>query len=160
MCCRERLREIVFDKIEILSSEPALNCTNTLCLDEVSKYFVWSDPRLVQVALVFHTLIVVHRVHCCEKQFACSFFGTPSSWDQSTSDYWMHFTYFSDVVDVLGRVLRQQYIVLQCRINEITSWKSLNCSEIQEVFRRVRVQNQIETFSLILLTLHEKISHR
>ena len=30
---------IVSDKTAILSSERALNCTHTLCLDEVSKYF-------------------------------------------------------------------------------------------------------------------------
>ena len=38
MRCRERLRVIVFDKIGILSSERALNCTKTLYFDEVSKY--------------------------------------------------------------------------------------------------------------------------
>ena len=38
LCCRERLRVIVFDETAILSSERALNCTNTLCFDEVSKY--------------------------------------------------------------------------------------------------------------------------
>ena len=39
VCCRERLRVILFDKIAILSSEQVLNCTNTKCFDEVSKYF-------------------------------------------------------------------------------------------------------------------------
>ena len=29
-----------------------------------------------------------------------------------------------DVVDVIGEVVRQQYIVLQCKINESTSWMS------------------------------------
>ena len=38
VCCRERLRVIVFDKTAILSSERDLKCTNTLCFDEVSKY--------------------------------------------------------------------------------------------------------------------------
>ena len=65
---------------------------------------------------------------------------TSSSWDQSTSDYWMYSTCINDVIDVLGEVLWQQYSVLQCRINEITSWMHLNCSEIQEVLGIVRVQ--------------------
>ena len=39
VCCRERLRVIVFDETAILSSERVLICTNTLCFDEVSKYF-------------------------------------------------------------------------------------------------------------------------
>ena len=37
VCCRVRLHVIVFDKITILSSERASNCTNTLCFYEVSK---------------------------------------------------------------------------------------------------------------------------
>ena len=36
LCCRERLRVIVFDKIAIFSSERALDCTNALFFDEVS----------------------------------------------------------------------------------------------------------------------------
>ena len=44
----------------------------------------------------------------------------------------MYFTDISDVIDALGEVLWLQYIVLQCRINRITSWMSLNCSEIQK----------------------------
>ena len=39
VCCRQRLRVIVFDKNAILASERTLNCTNTLYFDEVSKYF-------------------------------------------------------------------------------------------------------------------------
>ena len=37
VCCTERLRVIVFDKIAILSSERASNCTNALYFDEVFK---------------------------------------------------------------------------------------------------------------------------
>ena len=40
-CCGERLRVIVSDKTAILSRERALNCTNTLCFDEVSKFFFY-----------------------------------------------------------------------------------------------------------------------
>ena len=116
-CCRERLRAILFDKIASLSSERALNCTNTLYFDEVSKYFC-----MVRFASNFlHALIVVHRVHCSENRGPPVPFETSSSWDQSTSDYQMYFTYISDVIDVVGEVLWPQYIVLQCRINEITS---------------------------------------
>ena len=39
VCCRGRLRVIVFDKTAILSFERALICTNTLCFDKFSKYF-------------------------------------------------------------------------------------------------------------------------
>ena len=62
VCCRERLRVIVFDKIAILSFERASTFTNILYFVDASKYFVWCDPWLVQVASnFFHTLIVVHR---------------------------------------------------------------------------------------------------
>ena len=50
------------------------------------------------------------------------------------------------VQDVLGDVIRQQYIVLQCKINESTSWMSLDCSEIQEKFGRIRVQSILNPF--------------
>ena len=52
-----------------------------------------------------------HRVHCSEKHGLPVPFETFSSWDQSTSDYRMNFTYISDVMDVLGEVLWPQYIV-------------------------------------------------
>ena len=108
---------------------------------------VWCDPWLVQVASTFfHALIIVHRVHCSEKHGLLVALETSSFWDQSTSDCWMYFTYISDVTDVLGEVLMQQYIVLQCRINEVTSWMSLNCSEMQEVLGRVRVQVTLKPF--------------
>ena len=109
--------------------------------------FIWCDPWRVQVASnFFHALIVVHRVHCSEKHGLPVPFETSSSCDQSTSDYWMYFTYSSDVIDELGEVFWQQYIVLQCRINEITSWMSLNCFEIQEVLGRVTVQAILKPF--------------
>ena len=82
--------------------------------------FVWCDPWFVQIVLnFFHTLIVVH---CSVKHGLPVPFETSSSWDQSTSDCWMYFTYIPDVVDVLGEDIWQQYIVLLCRTKEITSW--------------------------------------
>ena len=51
-----------------------------------------------------------------------------------------------DVVDVLGEVMRQQYIVLQCGINESTSRMSLDCSEIPEMFGIIRVQAVLKPF--------------
>ena len=48
MWCRERLRVIVFDKTAILSSGRALNCTNSLCFDEVSKYFCMACPSRIE----------------------------------------------------------------------------------------------------------------
>ena len=41
VCCRERLRVIVFDNTAIVSSERALNCTHTLCFDEVFQVFLY-----------------------------------------------------------------------------------------------------------------------
>ena len=100
---------IVFDKIAILFSERALNCPIHCVLINSPSIFVWNDPWLVQVAQnFFHTLIVVHGVHCSEKHRLSVPFETSSSWDQSTSDCRMHFTYIPDVVDVLSEVLRQQ----------------------------------------------------
>ena len=39
VCCRERLRAIVFDKIAVLSSDRASNSTNIQYFDEVFMYF-------------------------------------------------------------------------------------------------------------------------
>ena len=65
-------------------------------------------------------------------RIACLLFEASSSWDDSTSDYWMHFTYISDVVDVLGEVLRQQYIAGSTRLHPECPWIALKyrrCSE-------------------------------
>ena len=70
--------------------------------------------------------------------------------------FWMCFAHISDVTDVLGGVFRQQCTVLQCRINEITSWMSLNCSEIQEVLGGVRVHAILKPF----LSSPDKLSNR
>ena len=58
----------------------------------------------------------VHRVHGCEEHGLPVPFGASSSWNQSTFDDGVHFVSVPDVVDVLGEVIRQQYIVLQCRL--------------------------------------------
>ena len=63
-----------------------------------------------------------------------------------------------DVVAVLGEVIRQQYIVLQYRINESTSSISLDCSEIHEMFVRIGGSSSTETFSSVLLLLPGKLS--
>ena len=144
VCCGERLRVIVFDKIAILSSERALNCSKTLYFDEVSKYFCMVRSLACPSRIEF--------LPCFDRRPPGSLqwkthglpvpFETSSSWDHSTSDYWMYFTYTSDVIDVLW----QQYIVLQCRINDITSSMSLNYFKIQEVLGRVRVQAILKPF--------------
>ena len=43
---------------------------------------------------------------------------TFSSWNQSALDDGVHVVSVPDVVGVLDEVIRQKYIVLQCRINE------------------------------------------
>ena len=124
VCYRERLRLIVFENIAI----PLFWASFALHQSTVSL----ACPNHTNF---FHILMVVHRVHCSVKHRLSVPCETSSSWDQSTSDYWMYFTYTSDVIDVLGEVLWQQYIVLQCRINEVTSgmsWIALkyrNCLE-------------------------------
>ena len=113
MCCRERLRVIVFDKIAVLSSERELYIAPTYSILIRSRsIFVWSDPWLGQVASnFFHALIIVQQVNCNEKHGLPVPVETCDSWDQSTWNCWM----YSDVIDVLGEVLWYQYIGLQCR---------------------------------------------
>ena len=53
---------IVFDKIAILSSERASNCTKNSILMRSPSISVWCDPWLVQVASDFcQALIIVHE---------------------------------------------------------------------------------------------------
>ena len=109
--------------------------------------FVHRDSGFVQIVLgFFQVLIVIHRAHCCEEHWLPILFEGSSSWDQSTFNDGVQFISVPDVADVLGEVIRQQYIVLQCRINESTSWMSLNCSQMQEMFGRVRVQAALKPF--------------
>ena len=67
MCCGRRSRVIVFDKITILSPERASYCTNTLCFDEVSKYFCMER---------FWALCKSHRVLKNRVEATWSFFLT------------------------------------------------------------------------------------
>ena len=85
-------------------------------------YFCTRRFCFVQTVLdFFHILSVVHRVHCCEKHWLPILFEASSSWNQPVLDDGVHVIGVTDVGYVLGEVIRQQYIVLQCRINEITS---------------------------------------
>ena len=87
-----RMKYVWFSAVDvaaaILSSERAFNCTNTLCFDEVSKYFCMVRslvcPERVELLPCF---VIVHRIHCSEKHGLLVPFETFSSWDQSTSDY-------------------------------------------------------------------------
>ena len=117
---KERLRGIVFDRTAILFSERASNCTNVLYLaNSPSIFFVHCESGLIQIVLDFFQILVgVHRVHGCEKHCDCLSFLRLSSWNQSALDDGVHVVSVHDVVDVLGEVIWQQYIVLQCRFNE------------------------------------------
>ena len=96
-----------------------------LSRDEIDHYltvFVHRDSGFTQIVLNFFlTLIGVHRVHGCEKYGPPVRFETFSSQSQTTLDDGMHVVSVPDVVHVIGEVIRQQYIVLQCWINESTS---------------------------------------
>ena len=84
--------------------------------------FLHCDSGFAQIVLdFFQILTVVHRVHSCEKHWLPVLFEASSSCDQSTFNDGVQFISVHDVIDVLDEVIRQQYIVLQCRINEITS---------------------------------------
>ena len=109
--------------------------------------FAHCDSGFVQIVMnFFQVLSSVHRVHGCEEHWLHLLFVASSSWDQSILNDGIQFSSVPDVVDVLGEVIGQQYIVLQFRINENTSWMSMNFSEIQEVFGRVRVQTVLKLF--------------
>ena len=132
-------------------SERASTCT-IYCISVNSlSIFVHRDSGFIQIILgLLQILIGVHWVHCSEKHWLPIQFETSSSQNQSTLDDGVPVVSVSDVVDAVGEVVREQYIVLQCRINESTSM-SLVCSEIQEMFGIIRVQSSIETFSPVLL---------
>ena len=88
----------------------------------------------------------VHRVRGCEKHWLPVPFETSSSWNQSTLDDGVHVVSVPEVVDVLGEVVRWQYIVLQCRSTRLPPECPWNCSEIQEMFGRIRVQAVLKPF--------------
>ena len=75
VCCGGRLRATVFGKIAILSLERVSNCTNIPYFNEVSRFFVWSNPRLCQVAWsLLHTIIIFNRVNYSEEHRLSSSF--------------------------------------------------------------------------------------
>ena len=146
-CWKERLRWIVFDRTAILFSERVSNCTNTLYFGEFSKYFCtpqfWIYPGRTELLLASDGCTSGSRLWITRT--ACPSWDS-SSQNQSTLDDRVHVVSVPDVVDVLGEVIRQQHIVLQCRIYESTSWMSLDCSEIHEMFRIMRVQAILKLF--------------
>ena len=109
--------------------------------------FVHCDSGFIQIVLnFFQILFGVHRVHGVEKHRLPVPFVTSSSRNQSTLDDGVHVVSVPDVVDVLGEVIRQQYIVLHCRINESTSLMSLDCSEVQDMCGRIGVHAVLKPF--------------
>ena len=80
------------------------------------------DAGIVPIVLnFFQILTVVHRVHGYQKHSVPVHFETFSSLNQSALDDGVHVVSVPDVVDVLGEVIWQQCMVVQCRINESTS---------------------------------------
>ena len=128
------MRVIVFDRTAILFFERASDCTKILYFSELSMYFC--TPRFG---------VCPDRIEQTSSKYSLAYTGFTSvkntdclsplklsSWDQSALNSRVHVVRVPDVRDVLGDVIRQQYIVLQCKSNKITSLMSLNhryCSE-------------------------------
>ena len=75
--------------------------------------FVHRDSGFVQVVLDFHVLIDAHRVDGCEEHSETFFLL-----ESIRPGCGVRLVSVPDVVDVLGEVIRQQYIVLQRRQRE------------------------------------------
>ena len=120
----------------------------TLYFEGVSKYsFYGAILGYVKSRGVSpHTMSTLHRIHCSEEHSLSSSFDAFSSWNQSISYYRIQFTRVPDVVEVLGKSCRNQYIVLQLRINSTFSWVSLNCSKVQELIGRVWIHTILKSF--------------
>ena len=65
----------------------------------------------------------------------------------------------SNVIDVLGEVVRQQHVVLQWWINMCTTRMALNCSKVQKSFRLTGSHAILESFLNSTSSLQEKLSH-
>ena len=119
--------------------------------------FVRCNSGFVQIVFnFFQILSSTHRVHGCEEHWLPVPSEAFCSQDQSTSDYGVHFISVPDVVDVLGKVIRQQYIVLQCRINDTTSWTSLKSLGSTRICRTNKDSSIIEICSSLLSLLPGK----
>ena len=148
-----------------------------MVLVRLPSFFVWNDPWFVQVASnFFRALVIVHRIHCSEKHGLPCSFETFSAWDQSTfwllrtlrwkfSETWSppesftapsDISLISDVEDVLCEVLRQQYIVLQCRIRRDCF---LHVPELlwNTIVWKSECSSNIETSSCVLLVFPRAI---
>ena len=142
----------------VLRDEKAGHHEHSILVNSPS-ILVHLDSGFIQIVLGFCLILIgVHRLHSCEKHWLPVPFETSSSRNQSTLDDGVHVVSVPDVVDVLGEVVRQQYGVLQCRMNESASWLSLNCYEIQRNVRKNWVSNSTETFYSVLLLLPWKLS--
>ena len=147
MCCRERLRVIVFDKNAILSSERALNCTNIPYFDEVSKCFCMVRSLACPSRIEF--------LPCCDHRpsdslqwktrIACPF------WDfflLGSIHFWLlnvfHLNFRRDRCTRWSPLVTVRCLAMQDQRDY--SWMSLNCSEMQEVLGRVRVQAILKPF--------------
>ena len=121
VCRRRRLRVIVFDKTALLSSDQVLSCTNTLC-------FWWR----LQV-LLYGTILGLSKLHRASLMLWSSSIGFTAVkkriafWDTvllGSDCNVFKFNSIPDVVDTLGDILWQQYMILQWWIHNISSWMS------------------------------------
>ena len=117
--------------------------------------FLRFDSGFVQIVFNFFRSCRASIGFTAVKNTDCLSLLRLSNSDQSTFVNGVHFESVPDVVDALGKVIRQQYIVLQWWINKITSWTFLNCLEVQEFIGRIRFQ-AILKYSLLSPLLFAK----
>ena len=143
VCWKERLRGIVFDRTVIFFFERASNCTNVQYFGALSNYFCTPQfrvyPDRIELLLDSDGCTSGSRLW---KNTDCLSFLRLCSRNQST--HGVHVVSVPRVVDVLGEVVRQQYVVLP---------------GMQEMFGRIRVQAKLKPFLLSSFLLPRSISN-
>ena len=139
VCCRERLRVIVFDKNAILSSERALNCTQYTVFWWGLQVFLYGVRSLACPSRIEFLPCCDHRPSDSlqwKTRIACPL------WDfflLGSIHFWL-LNVFHLKFPTVNRCTRlkssgKQYVVLQCRINEITPecpWIARKCRKCLE----------------------------
>ena len=119
-------------------------------LKAFSSICIWRDSCLWQVAKGFtKAILIIHRIYNSEEHSLAACFETDSSWNQTMIHYWPQFFSVSDVINIFGKTLWWQYIVLQCRMN-CTFWMSLGLLQGTGISEDSSGSSNIETFSSVI----------
>ena len=86
-------------------------------------------------------MIEVPWIHGRKEHHMSHFFDVFATRNQFRLNDRMHIVGASNVVDVLGEVVRWQHVVLQYRIDVFSSRVALNCSKVLDGISRVRISN-------------------